>query len=169
MHYTREVIANCRNASRTFSGCVRKSARRNGMEWQFDRPIGTKGTNYSFVLISRSGFSNATLRGCDRNISPLFRYFLVARLYSILLRSWPLPIVDSCLRRCTVRYRCVEFVIVIPNMASEKKSAKASSKKEKSAEEILSEFQTLRNEQRILANKLSEMEMELNEHKYEST
>ncbi|CAL1674943.1 unnamed protein product [Lasius platythorax] len=50
-------------------------------------------------------------------------------------------------------------------MASEKKSAKASSKKEKSAEEILSEFQTLRNEQRILANKLSEMEMELNEHK----
>lgn len=54
-------------------------------------------------------------------------------------------------------------------MASEKKSAKASSKKEKSAEEILSEFQTLRNEQRMLANKLSEMEMELNEHKYEST
>jgi len=30
------------------------------------------------------------------------------------------------------------------------------------------EFQTLRNEQRVLANKLSEMEMELNEHKYES-
>ncbi|XP_029177125.1 prefoldin subunit 2 [Nylanderia fulva] len=50
-------------------------------------------------------------------------------------------------------------------MASEKKSTKASSKKEKSAEEILSEFQTLRNEQRMLANKLSEMEMELNEHK----
>ena len=53
-------------------------------------------------------------------------------------------------------------------MASEKKSAKAPSKKEKSAEEILSEFQKLRNEQRMLANKLSEMEMELNEHKYES-
>ncbi|XP_072755010.1 probable prefoldin subunit 2 [Anoplolepis gracilipes] len=50
-------------------------------------------------------------------------------------------------------------------MASEKKSAKTSSKKEKSTEEILVEFQTLRNEQRMLANKLSEMEMELNEHK----
>lgn len=52
-------------------------------------------------------------------------------------------------------------------MASEKKSTKGSSKKEKSAEEILTEFQVLRNEQRMLANKLSEMEMELNEHKYE--
>lgn len=49
-------------------------------------------------------------------------------------------------------------------MASEKKSSK-----KKNNEEILVEFQTLRNEQRVLANKLSEMEMELNEHKYEST
>lgn len=29
------------------------------------------------------------------------------------------------------------------------------------------EFQSLRNEQRLLASKLSEMEMELNEHKYD--
>ncbi|EFN77424.1 prefoldin subunit 2 [Harpegnathos saltator] len=50
-------------------------------------------------------------------------------------------------------------------MASEKKSTKASSKDAKSNEQILSEFQTLRNEQRMMANKLSEMEMELNEHK----
>ncbi|XP_032673290.1 prefoldin subunit 2 [Odontomachus brunneus] len=50
-------------------------------------------------------------------------------------------------------------------MASEKKSTKASSKDTKSNEQILSEFQTLRNEQRMMANKLSEMEMELNEHK----
>lgn len=60
-------------------------------------------------------------------------------------------------------------VIEDPNMASEKKSTKASSKDTKSNEQILSEFQTLRNEQRMMANKLSEMEMELNEHKYEST
>jgi len=52
-------------------------------------------------------------------------------------------------------------------MASEKKPAKTSSKREKTAEEILTEFQSLRNDQRMLANKLSEMEMELNEHKYE--
>lgn len=52
-------------------------------------------------------------------------------------------------------------------MASEKKPSKAS-KAAKSDEEILSEFQTLRNEQRMMANKLSEMELELNEHKYES-
>ncbi|XP_012054013.1 PREDICTED: probable prefoldin subunit 2 [Atta cephalotes] len=50
-------------------------------------------------------------------------------------------------------------------MASEKKPAKTPSKREKTAEEILTEFQSLRNEQRMLANKLSEMEMELNEHK----
>ncbi|XP_033321504.1 prefoldin 2 [Megalopta genalis] len=49
-------------------------------------------------------------------------------------------------------------------MASDKKSGK-SSKGTKSTAEILSEFQTLRNEQRTMANKLSEMEMELNEHK----
>ncbi|KZC07596.1 PREDICTED: probable prefoldin subunit 2 [Dufourea novaeangliae] len=49
-------------------------------------------------------------------------------------------------------------------MASDKKSGK-SSKGAKSNAEILSEFQVLRNEQRIMANKLSEMEMELNEHK----
>lgn len=54
-------------------------------------------------------------------------------------------------------------------MASEKKSTKVSSKDAKSNEQILTEFQTLRNEQRMMANKLSEMEMELNEHKYEST
>ncbi|XP_076623079.1 prefoldin 2 [Colletes latitarsis] len=49
-------------------------------------------------------------------------------------------------------------------MASDKKSGK-SSKSSKSNTEILSEFQMLRNEQRTMANKLSEMEMELNEHK----
>ncbi|PBC34642.1 probable prefoldin subunit 2 [Apis cerana] len=49
-------------------------------------------------------------------------------------------------------------------MASDKKSGK-SSKGTKSTTEILSEFQILRNEQRAMANKLSEMEMELNEHK----
>ncbi|KAG7206136.1 hypothetical protein KM043_003528 [Ampulex compressa] len=50
-------------------------------------------------------------------------------------------------------------------MASDKKSAKSTAKSGKSNEEILAEFQTLRNEQRMMANKLSEMEMELNEHK----
>ena len=50
-------------------------------------------------------------------------------------------------------------------MASDKKSGK-SSKGTKSTTEILSEFQMLRSEQRAMANKLSEMEMELNEHKY---
>ncbi|XP_003393756.1 probable prefoldin subunit 2 [Bombus affinis] len=49
-------------------------------------------------------------------------------------------------------------------MASDKKSGK-SSKGTKTTTEILSEFQMLRNEQRAMANKLSEMEMELNEHK----
>ncbi|XP_076176993.1 prefoldin 2 [Ptiloglossa arizonensis] len=49
-------------------------------------------------------------------------------------------------------------------MASDKKSGK-SSKGAKSNAEIISEFQILRNEQRTMANKLSEMEMELNEHK----
>ncbi|XP_053971352.1 prefoldin subunit 2-like [Hylaeus anthracinus] len=49
-------------------------------------------------------------------------------------------------------------------MASDKKSGK-SSKGSKSNAEILSEFQILRNEQRTMANKLSEMEIELNEHK----
>lgn len=50
-------------------------------------------------------------------------------------------------------------------MASEKKSGKSSAKGEKSNEEIFAGFQALRNEQRLMANKLSEMEMELNEHK----
>lgn len=50
-------------------------------------------------------------------------------------------------------------------MASEKKSGKSSSKSGKSNEEIFAGFQMLRNEQRLMANKLSEMEMELNEHK----
>ncbi|XP_012219064.1 prefoldin subunit 2 [Linepithema humile] len=45
-------------------------------------------------------------------------------------------------------------------MASEKKPPKT-----KNAEEILTEFQTLRDEQRMCVKKLSEMEMELNEHK----
>ncbi|XP_026675118.1 prefoldin subunit 2, partial [Ceratina calcarata] len=49
-------------------------------------------------------------------------------------------------------------------MASDKKSGK-SAKSTKSTTEILSEFQMLRNEQRAMANKLSEMEMGLNEHK----
>lgn len=47
-------------------------------------------------------------------------------------------------------------------MASEKKSSSSSAK---SQEEIIAGFQQLRNEQRAMANKLSEMEMELNEHK----
>ncbi|XP_020277911.1 prefoldin subunit 2 [Pseudomyrmex gracilis] len=45
-------------------------------------------------------------------------------------------------------------------MANSKKDSKT-----KSGDEILMEFQSLRNEQRLLASKLSEMEMELNEHK----
>ncbi|XP_076676956.1 prefoldin 2 [Andrena cerasifolii] len=49
-------------------------------------------------------------------------------------------------------------------MASNKKSGKAA-EAAKSNAGILSEFQILRNEQRAMANKLSEMEMELNEHK----
>ena len=49
-------------------------------------------------------------------------------------------------------------------MASNKKSGKAA-ETAKSNAGILSEFQILRNEQRAMANKLSEMEMELNEHK----
>lgn len=52
-------------------------------------------------------------------------------------------------------------------MASNKKSGKAA-EAAKSNAGILSEFQILRNEQRAMANKLSEMEMELNEHKYDS-
>ncbi|XP_015609331.1 prefoldin subunit 2 [Cephus cinctus] len=50
-------------------------------------------------------------------------------------------------------------------MASDKKSGKSTSKGGNSNEEIFAGFQTLRNEQRMMANKLSEMEMELNEHK----
>ncbi|XP_066585721.1 prefoldin subunit 2 [Prorops nasuta] len=49
-------------------------------------------------------------------------------------------------------------------MASETKSA-SSSKGGKTKEEIFAGFQTLRNEQRLMASKLTEMEMELNEHK----
>lgn len=52
-------------------------------------------------------------------------------------------------------------------MASDKKSGK-SSKDTKTHAEISSEFQMLFNEQRTMANKLLEMEMELNEHKYVS-
>lgn len=50
-------------------------------------------------------------------------------------------------------------------MASDKKTSGKSSRGTKSGAEILSEFQKLRNDQRTMANKLSEMEMELNEHK----
>ncbi|XP_012280419.1 probable prefoldin subunit 2 [Orussus abietinus] len=49
-------------------------------------------------------------------------------------------------------------------MASEKESAK-SAKGAKSNEAIFAGFQALRNDQRTMADKLSEMEMELNEHK----
>lgn len=52
-------------------------------------------------------------------------------------------------------------------MASDKKIGKPLTKGGKSNEEILSVFQALRNDQRLMAGKLSEMEMELNEHKYE--
>lgn len=47
------------------------------------------------------------------------------------------------------------------------KSASTSTKggKPKSSEEIFAGFQTLRTEQRQLANKISELEMDLNEHK----
>lgn len=48
-------------------------------------------------------------------------------------------------------------------MASDKKSK--DSEGGKSNAEILSEFQTLRNEQRSMSNKLSEMEMQLKEYK----
>lgn len=41
----------------------------------------------------------------------------------------------------------------------------SSNKATKSQEEIYNGFQSLRNEQRIMVNKLQEMESELNEHK----
>lgn len=47
--------------------------------------------------------------------------------------------------------------------------AAAKNPKAKSSEEIFSGFQTLRAEQRQLANKISELEMDLNEHKYVRT
>ncbi|XP_046485296.1 prefoldin subunit 2-like [Neodiprion pinetum] len=50
-------------------------------------------------------------------------------------------------------------------MASDKKAGKSSIRGGKSNEEIFAGFQTLRNEQRVMANKLSEMEIEMNEHK----
>lgn len=40
--------------------------------------------------------------------------------------------------------------------------------KNRSAEEIVNAFNALRNEQRRLAYKISEMEVDLNEHKYDS-
>jgi hypothetical protein len=40
--------------------------------------------------------------------------------------------------------------------------------KNRNAEEIVNGFNTLRNEQRRLAYKISEMEVDLNEHKYDS-
>lgn len=51
-------------------------------------------------------------------------------------------------------------------MSSDKKTVKASPKGGKSNEEIVGGFQVLRNEQRVMANKLTEMEAELNEHKW---
>lgn len=51
-------------------------------------------------------------------------------------------------------------------MATEtKKKPRTSKGKKLTTEEIYNGFQTLRNEQRSLAGKLSEMELELNEHK----
>ncbi|XP_015119343.1 prefoldin subunit 2 [Diachasma alloeum] len=50
-------------------------------------------------------------------------------------------------------------------MASDKKTEKPQTKVGKANEEILAVFQTLRNDQRLMASKFSEMEMELNEHK----
>lgn len=41
----------------------------------------------------------------------------------------------------------------------------ASKAGKKSSEEVFAEFQTLRAEQRQLASKISELEMDLNEHK----
>lgn len=70
-------------------------------------------------------------------------------VYALTL-LWHLYIVEPC---------------TVVEMASEKKSLKSSPKGGKSNEEIFAGFQTLRNEQRIMASKLSEMEMELNEHK----
>ncbi|XP_022121604.1 prefoldin subunit 2 [Pieris rapae] len=45
------------------------------------------------------------------------------------------------------------------------KSSSGMGTKSKSNEEVFAGFQTLRNEQRQLANKISELEMDLNEHK----
>lgn len=50
-------------------------------------------------------------------------------------------------------------------MASDKKTAKPLNKGGKSNENILAGFQNLRVDQRAMASKLSEMELELNEHK----
>ncbi|OXU22090.1 prefoldin subunit 2 [Nasonia vitripennis] len=51
-------------------------------------------------------------------------------------------------------------------MSSDKKAAaKPVLKNGKTNEEIYAGFQTLRNEQRVMANKLTEMEAELNEHR----
>lgn len=52
-------------------------------------------------------------------------------------------------------------------MASDsKKSEKKPSGKPLTKDEVYLGFQALRNEQRALANKLSELEMDLNEHRY---
>lgn len=52
-------------------------------------------------------------------------------------------------------------------MASEKKSGvKPLNKGGKSNESILANFQALRVDQRMMASKLSELELEVNEHKY---
>lgn len=49
--------------------------------------------------------------------------------------------------------------------ASSSETSKKKGSKPKSNEEILMGFQKLRSEQRFLSNKLSEMELELHEHK----
>ena len=49
--------------------------------------------------------------------------------------------------------------------SSDKKPKNATKGTTKSNEEIIQGFQRLRTEQRQLANKLSELEMDLNEHK----
>lgn len=46
------------------------------------------------------------------------------------------------------------------------KAGSTKSGKGKTNEEIFAQFQELRGEQRLLANKLSELSMDLNEHKW---
>ncbi|XP_046670410.1 prefoldin subunit 2 isoform X1 [Homalodisca vitripennis] len=50
-------------------------------------------------------------------------------------------------------------------MNADNKKAKTNKAKSVSGDEVYNSFQTLRNEQRTLANKISELEYDLNEHK----